>query len=82
MEQSPIAIIEWDVNLQVIEWNAAAVRIFGYSREEALGMHIGRLVPPESRQSVLNLLKNLDSGHHNDQNTSQNLCRDGSIIKP
>jgi PAS domain S-box-containing protein len=39
VEQSPIAIIEWDNNFRVIEWNAAAERIFGYSREQAIGRH-------------------------------------------
>lgn len=39
VEQSPIAIIEWDPDDYVVEWNAAAEHIFGYTRKRALGRH-------------------------------------------
>ena len=39
IEQSPLAVIEWDLGFCVSEWNAAAERIFGYAREDALGKH-------------------------------------------
>jgi PAS domain S-box-containing protein len=47
VEQSPTAIIEWDSSFCVIEWNAAAVRIFGYTREQAIGRH-GSFINPET----------------------------------
>ena len=28
-------------------WNAAAERMFGFSRQEALGMNIAAIIPPE-----------------------------------
>ncbi|MBV8636088.1 MAG: PAS domain S-box protein, partial [Burkholderiaceae bacterium] len=45
VEQSPIAIIEWDSQYRVLEWNAAAERIFGYTREQAIGQH-GSFINP------------------------------------
>jgi len=48
VEQSPIAIIEWDRQGLVIEWNAAAERIFGYSRQQAVGRSAGFLMPEGS----------------------------------
>lgn len=37
VNQSPLGVIEWDLDFRVREWNRAAEKIFGYTREEALG---------------------------------------------
>jgi hypothetical protein len=42
--QAPLAFIEWDLSFRVVEWNPAAERIFGYSRQEALGRHAASLI--------------------------------------
>jgi PAS domain S-box-containing protein len=34
---TPLAVIEWNLDFRVLEWNKAAERIFEYTREEALG---------------------------------------------
>ena len=39
VEQSSLAVIEWDAGFRVAAWNPAAERIFGYSAEEAVGQH-------------------------------------------
>lgn len=44
VEQSPVALIEWDTAFRVMEWNAAATSLFGYSREEALGRTASELI--------------------------------------
>jgi diguanylate cyclase (GGDEF)-like protein/PAS domain S-box-containing protein len=36
-ERMPLAVFEWDTNLRVSSWNAAAEEMFGYSAEEAIG---------------------------------------------
>ncbi|RMH23222.1 MAG: PAS domain-containing sensor histidine kinase [Acidobacteria bacterium] len=45
-QQTPLAAIEWNVDFQVVEWNPAAERIFGYRREETLGRHAWELIMP------------------------------------
>ena len=45
---SPLAIIEFDVNLEVDRWNPAAERMFGWTKYEVLGRPTP-LVPPELR---------------------------------
>jgi diguanylate cyclase (GGDEF)-like protein/PAS domain S-box-containing protein len=42
--QAPLAFIEWDLSFRVVEWNPAAERMFGYSRQEALGRHAKNLI--------------------------------------
>ncbi|PLK50615.1 PAS domain S-box protein [Uliginosibacterium sp. TH139] len=44
VEQSPLAVIEFDLGWHILDWNEAAVRIFGWRREEVLGRHAGMLV--------------------------------------
>lgn len=45
VEQSPIAVIEFDLGWHVLDWNDAARRTFGLRREEALGCHLSLLFP-------------------------------------
>ena len=60
VDQSPIAIIEWNLNLEVVSWNPAATRIFGYEREEALARHaIGLLLPQTMKQNLEQSFQNL-----------------------
>ncbi len=39
-ENSPLGIVEWNRNFQVIRWSGAAEKIFGWSVEEVIGKHI------------------------------------------
>lgn len=43
MENTPMAVIEWDKDFIVTRWSGEAVRIFGWSSEEAMGKHIADL---------------------------------------
>lgn len=56
LKQAPLAIIEWDLNFRVVEWNATAERIFGYARNEALGHHASELILPENPQMDMQLI--------------------------
>jgi PAS domain S-box-containing protein len=39
VEQTPLAVIEWDEHLNIQSWNPAAERMFGYSFDEIRGRH-------------------------------------------
>jgi PAS domain S-box-containing protein len=47
-EQSPIAIVELDLDFEVVNWNPAAEDLFGYDRSTALGQPAPDLIVPES----------------------------------
>jgi PAS domain S-box-containing protein len=80
VEQSPIAIIEWDTDFHVIEWNAAAEKIFGYSREEALGQHASFIVPNVTRELVDKIFRNLTLHAGGSHGINHNRRADGQII--
>lgn len=79
VEQSPIAIIEWDSEYRVIEWNAAAEHIFGYTREQAIGQHgsfINTTAASEAHENVVLTLTGEGAG----RNVGENRRADGKII--
>src|SRR5919199_1822964 len=48
VQQTPLAVIEWTPNFEVVDWNPAAEKIFGYSKSEVLGRRAIELIVPES----------------------------------
>jgi PAS domain S-box-containing protein len=41
VENSPLAIIEWDADFRVSRWSESAERLFGWNAEEVIGKHVG-----------------------------------------
>jgi two-component system, cell cycle sensor histidine kinase and response regulator CckA len=79
-EHTPLAVVEWDLQFRVADWNPSAERIFGYSRQEAVGQHGGFIVPPQFRQQVdqawIGLLKQSGGA----RSTNDNVTKDGRTI--
>ncbi|MEL6813314.1 MAG: PAS domain S-box protein [Cyanobacteria bacterium J06598_3] len=48
LQSSPLAMIEWDINLTVVNWNPAAAELFNFFEDEALGQRLDVLL--EQRQ--------------------------------
>jgi PAS domain S-box-containing protein len=44
VEHSPVAILSFDLEMNVISWNPGAETLFGYTQEEAIGQNIDRLI--------------------------------------
>ena len=64
IQSSPLAIIEFDIDFNISEWNPAAEKIFGYSRQEAINQNILRLILPrdssEEAEKLWEQLLNLE----------------------
>jgi PAS domain S-box-containing protein len=41
LENSPLAVIEWDPDFRVSRWSESAERLFGWKAEEVIGKHVG-----------------------------------------
>src|SRR4029077_17045091 len=52
LETALDAIISIDQDSKIIEWNPAAERIFGYSRELALGRDMAELIVPKANYDL------------------------------
>lgn len=80
-ESSPIALIEWNMNFEVIAWNPTAEKIFGFSKEDAIGHHAAGLIVPENVREMVNevfaALVKLEGGT---RSINENITKDGRII--
>ena len=80
VEQTPLAVMEWDLEVRVAKWNPGAVRIFGYSEAEALGRHFSFLVPPEVREHIEQLEAALLAKRGGERSTNENITKAGQRI--
>jgi len=78
----PLAYISWNKDFRVVEWNASAERIFGWSAAEVMGRHAyDVLVPPEARPEVAKVWRSIvEGGDFGSQYTNENVTRDGRRI--
>jgi PAS domain S-box-containing protein len=74
--QAPLGYIEWNEKLEVIDWNPAAEKIFGYTKEEAMNCHAFKIiVPPEVHTKVTpvwqSILNQTGGGYNLNENVSK-----------
>ncbi|MCW5627180.1 MAG: diguanylate cyclase, partial [Burkholderiales bacterium] len=81
-QQAPLAFIEWDLNFRAVEWNPAAERIFGWSREDALGRRASHLIAGDGTcDSIARLWQRLLVEKKGARILLDNRTRDGSVIQ-
>lgn len=56
VDQSPLAVIEFDLDWHVLEWNAAAQHMFGWYQDEIIGQHASKLHGDDAKDNSLALL--------------------------
>jgi PAS domain S-box-containing protein len=79
-EHTPLAVVEWDTQLRITEWSPSAERVFGYSREEALGRDASFLVPPALREHVDRMGQEILSQRGGTRSANDNITKDGRTI--
>jgi len=80
IDHTPLAVVEWDSNFRVAAWNSSAERIFGYTREEAIGQYGDFIIPPESRTLVHQVWRKLLEAEGGEVNANENVTKSGRII--
>lgn len=79
--QAPLAVIELNPEFQVMAWNPAAERMFGYTSAEAIGRHpVDITVPATARDMVHQVFQTLLTQRQGGHSTNENLTKDGRII--
>lgn len=80
-EQSPVGVIEWNTDFEFLDWNPAAERIFGYTKEEVQGQHITKSILPESaRPAVDQIWRDLMANTGGTYSLNENTTKDGRTI--
>lgn len=81
LNNTPTASIAWDKNFTCFEWNPAAERIFGFTREEAVGKHAFNFIVDEDLHGqideIFQALLNQSGGSHS---VNQNITKDRQKI--
>ncbi|WP_422931397.1 PAS domain S-box protein [Singulisphaera sp. PoT] len=80
VESSDDAIISKDLDGIISSWNAGAERLFGYSREEAVGRHISFLIPDERAGEMDAVLARVRRGERVEHFETRRRAKDGRII--
>lgn len=81
LEQTALGVIEWGMDFTIVQWNDGAERIFGYTRQQAIGSRGHEiLVPPTARPHVQDVWDQLIAQSGGTRSTNENLTADGRII--
>jgi PAS domain S-box-containing protein len=80
LQVSPAALVEWDMNFCVTDWNQQAEKMFGYTREQMLGHHAAELVTAEGRADMKTIWEDLVKRPNGMRFTTHNLTHDGRKI--
>ena len=79
-DSSDDAIISKNLDGVITNWNRGAERIFGYSREEAVGRSISMLIPADRVEEENDVIQKLESGERIDHFETIRRRKDGDII--
>ena len=80
VQQTPLAVIEGNNKGEIVEWNAAAEVIFGYSKSEIIGQSAFLLVPEYLTEQVSQIWQDLMAQKGGTRCTAENITKDGRII--
>ncbi|MDQ4025666.1 MAG: PAS domain S-box protein, partial [Actinomycetota bacterium] len=78
VEASDDAILTKDPDATITSWNGGAERLFGYTREEAVGRPVTMLVPHEHEAEERELLVRVLDGRRVDHVETTRICKDGT----
>lgn len=81
-ERMPLGYVRANADFRIVDWNAAAQKIFGFSKEEMLdrGTPFAQLFPPAALPYSANLINRIRSGDMTAHSVSKHLTKDGRSI--
>ena len=83
VENTPLAVIEWDHEFRVLRWSPAAQRLFGWKADEVLGKHFSEweFVVPEDLPAVNQLGERQNQGQErHGVSRNRNYTKLGTIL--
>ena len=64
----------------IVSWNKAAEKIYGYTENEMQGKNISLLAPPGYKEEILNQIKKLQNGELIKNHETKRVRKDGAVI--
>ena len=81
LQQTPIAIIELNVNLEIITWNPAAENIFGYKQQEVIGKNVPDFIVPDNcYQQIYQFFGDINADFSATCTTNKTITKNGRTI--
>jgi PAS domain S-box-containing protein len=80
VDSSDDAIISKTLDGVITSWNKSAERLFGYTREEAVGQHITLLIPEDRRDEEVKIVERLRRGERVDHFETVRVRKDGTLL--
>ena len=74
------AIISKTLDAIITSWNKGAVRMFGYTAEEAVGKPVTILIPPDRQHEERTILERIGRGERIEHYETIRRRKDGSLI--
>ncbi|KNZ41173.1 chemotaxis protein CheR [Acetobacterium bakii] len=75
------AITVQDLDGHILAWNPAAVKIYGFSESEALGMNVSDLIPKDLMTDELNAIRQLTQAEILEPYRTQRMTKDGKAVE-
>ncbi len=75
------AILSKDSRGLITSWNPAAVRMYGYTPEEAIGQPISILIPPARSGEEQDILRRVFAGERVDHYETERVTKSGRLIR-
>lgn len=76
----PLALIAWDEQARIVDWNRAAEEMFGWKSEEILGHDIYQLLPASRQEWMRGIVRELTETGLPDYSINENVTKDGRTI--
>jgi PAS domain S-box-containing protein len=80
IESSDDAILSKTLDGQITSWNASAEKMYGYTREEAIGRHVSFIAPPDKLDEVEEIQAKLKLGEGIEHLDTVRVRKDGARI--
>jgi len=80
VDSSDDAIISKTLDGVITSWNKGAERLFGYTREEAVGQHITLIIPEDRRDEEVRIIERLRRGERVDHFETVRRRKDGTML--
>lgn len=81
VESSYDAIYSETADGTILTWNKGAERLYGYTAEEAIGMHVSLTAPPERRDELQDNLKRIQRGERIRDHETIRQRKDGTRVE-